>query len=940
MSSSPPPTSPKESALRVTAERLVSARQSLLEEPCSRQRPLLSPADLSALTRAWLEALLLELFEPDTWRQCVFYELGSLARDELCLHSDIDLLIEVHDEDLLTGQPLLESITALMDAARSLRLKLKHVVRTPDQHAGEFERDWRTPTALLDARPLPRDAQQKREFIARSQVKERARMHLRGEDEGRGFVEQLIAAHLVRRSRHNQSLYLLEPDLKHGLGALRDLNALHWASLVRFDVSILELDPRTPGWGNSQHEALKEIRSWLMMLRMHLHSLHRRAQERLRFTEQESLAHCIYAEHSRPIEQLMRSHYQMTRGCLKLFERTLRAWGNPTIEGELTQARALECFGAPHALVLSAPQCMRLLSLASQEALLLEPELETMMSNSCSTWPSDVLHDTRAQQMFLELLTDLHTSPLTSTRLLDLGILTKFLPEFIPLVCHVQHDTYHVHTTDVHTLKCLERTRAILIEPDRDEACQRWPAFVAIAQQVEDPPLLLLAALLHDIGKNRGGDHSNKGADLVPAISRRWGLSPERATRLERLVRHHLLLSNTSRRLDISDARVLDNLMQTVDSLEFLSSLTTLTFCDMSTVSATAMNDWRAHLLARLHYNLEQALRHRRQESHALTSTRSHGPQHKPWTREQLRSALLHYNADRTAQQGGEGALDAFLDDLPEDALTNLTIDIIQALHLTHDAFQADDTRTSISLAPLRSMHEAAVELGAMGQAAAQVEVGREDAATWQLIVCTRERAGTLAQIAGVLSANGLNILSAQLISTQSGLVLDMFHIEKIRQSPHPNAPAPELTTARQEKLCQELREVLDEGRDVRELLRHRLAQHRAPTHGAPEAEVKIIGHQDLSDDYTVLELHGPDRPGLLHDIARALHEQHIEIRFSKLDLLGNQAIDTFYVESMLEQGKLSDPQLEAIEEVLRGVLEQGHGKTRPTPHNDKEISS
>ena len=164
-----PPTTtdlhPEAIALHAAAQRLIASRQNLIDEPCSAQRPALSPAELSELTRQWLGALLETLFPPALHERCVFYELGSLARDEICLHSDIDLLIEVHDEALLREQVLLDAITALMNAARTLRLKLKHVVRTPSQHAEEFERDWRTPTALLDARPLPQDAATKAALI-------------------------------------------------------------------------------------------------------------------------------------------------------------------------------------------------------------------------------------------------------------------------------------------------------------------------------------------------------------------------------------------------------------------------------------------------------------------------------------------------------------------------------------------------------------------------------------------------------------------------------------------------------------------------------------------------------------------------------------------------------------------------------------------------------
>ncbi len=835
--------------------------------------PLQSCASLTQATDRWLVETLLQHVPEDLTSGLLVFALGSYGRAELCLHSDLDVLIEVHDTQLLDDARFEPAIAALMDAARTHRLKLRHAVRTPAQHLVQLEEDWRTPVAMLDARVLFDGGG----HTTRSLAVQSALEHLRGETQGRAFVDKLIQAHLDRRRRQSQGVYLLEPDLKSGFGALRDLHTIHWAAQVRFGQHIQELD--RPEWSQEQRLDYQSSRSWLLMLRMHLHGLNTRAQDRLRFSEQIHIASRLYPDLTHPSEALMREHYRHTRTCLQLLDRALRQWGS-SHWSEATLHSTAVLPGHDHNAPLTPMLAMELLCHASEHELLLGPLLEQQLARASRQWTdSDTMH-MNVQRRFLAALTRLDLDPLTSTRLLELGILERLLPEFAPLVCHVQHDTYHVYTTDVHTLKCLERARSLLHQPERDEACARWPAFPQLARHITQPRLFLLAALLHDIGKNRGGDHSNKGADLVPEIARRFDLEEKEKEALEKLVRHHLLLSNTSRRRDITDPRVLSDVLELLDDNEALITLLTcLTFCDMSTVSETSMNDWRASLLLQLHHNLLNALKTQRDTTaHAL---------------------LLQARIRDSLERQELSSYDAFLEDLPDSSsLGHLSSATHTALFYAYRAHTKTPEHTHVAIQERKSTSQV----------------------TYQVIVATRDIPGALTKIAGTLSAQGVNILSAEILSTRSGKILDLFDVEVTRQTPRADAPAPSMSPRRQERLTTHLIAALDEGADVGELLALRQAQHSI-THQMPEVPIKVMAYQDVSDDYTVIEVHAPDRRGLLHDIAQVMHAQDVEIRRSKLDLLGNQAIDTFYVESMFS-GKLSDEAtrtlIKTLDEVMR----------------------
>lgn len=858
---------------------LITMRRELISNPGLHSNPTDLCRQLTAHTQSWFVAQMQALIPEDMREALLVYALGSFGREELCPHSDLDVLIEVHDERILNEPEFAASIAALMDAARALRLRLKHAVRTPAQHREQLEQDWRTPIAMLDARPIEDPGAHLSHSTAISDALE----HLRAQDHGESFIDRLIEAHLERRGRQNQSVYLLEPDIKSGLGALRDLHTLHWAAMVRFNAPAAELE--RPEWGLDQRARHVRARAWLLGLRLHIHCLNTRPQDRLRFTEQEAIASHIYATHSHPIEALMREHYKVTRACLRQLDRSLRQWGSAQWRAT-TMHRQSELPGLHDDDALSPSICIDLLVHASTNTLTLGPLLEQRMGEEMARWGADTRNDTADQQRFMDCLTSLDIDPLTSSRLLDLGVMTHMLPEFWPLVCHVQHDTYHVYTTDVHTLKCLERARSLLHEPSRDDACTRWPAFIQIGARITQPKILLIAALLHDIGKNRGGDHSNRGAALVPAIAARWALPPHEVTLLELLVRHHLLLSNTSRRRDITDPKVLDDLLEILKDEDTITLLTSLTFCDMSTVSPTSMNDWRANLLLQLHHGL-------------LDRIAQHSTTHRAVPIEhtlQTRDALI--------ESESRADHELFVNDVPVDHLQRVTLPTYQALFAAYQAHAREPARTSITV------HEV---LDLVTTPSPRHKVSH------QVIVATRDIPGALAKIAGVLSAQGLNILSAEILSTRSGKVLDLFHVEMTRQTPHQDAPAPSFSSGRMQRLTSQLRDVLDEGADVRELLAKRRAQHISQP-DMPEAAIEIKTYQDVSDDYTVVEVHAPDRRGLLYDIARVMHDQCVEVRLSKLDLLGNQAIDTFYVESMFS-GKLSMEQTAALKEALDEVM-------------------
>ncbi len=906
-SDTPPPVS------EATA-RFRDQRAELAEAALAGADSLEIAARLAEVTDAFILAVWQAATTPAVHQHSALLALGSYGRGELSFGSDIDLMIELGEADLFGAEELHDGVERFMTWCRDAKLKLGHSVRTPDKTRQEFEVDPRTPVSLLDARALG-----EADAVGWETVRaDEAAAFLRGDDDGIGFVQMLMQGYEARLERNGKTVYLLEPDIKAGEGGLRDLNCIHWAGQVRWGFEPGDEVRPQVGWLADFRDKYRDGLRWIMRLRHLLHLTHGREHDRLTFPDQEKIAAAVLqtdddatADPSGLAEALMRRHYREARAISMLTQRLLRRWqdggggravdvgetfslsnGQLTLRDHWSDAIPGVDAGRDALQVRTLPptEVVEALRLASAHDALLGPMLEMSIAQSVATWGDEQRADAALNAEFRRLLTDPRTSPKTSERLLENGLLTHLVPEFEPIVCHVQHDVYHVYTTDVHSLKCLEKARSLVAgAPDKESL--RWRQFAAIAAEIERTEVFLLAALFHDIGKNRGGDHSRRGAEMMNDIGQRLGLGSGDVDQLAFLVREHLTLSDTARRRDLSDPRVVRELAGRVRTVETLNELTALTFCDMSTVGPNVMTDWNATLITELYHRLRQALENgleslwrdrqaiveqHRQALWELLQSKLHGP---TMTLGELRSQL-----------------DTFVRDVPTD-------------HFASTAPEA-----------LLRQFETYRRAGMSEQAAVSFTPLLERGVT-EIIVCAKDVPGTLAKIAGVISASGLNIMAAQIVTTAGGRTLDIFQASQ--SAPRGSLLAqretrPPVDPRRLERLEDKLVAVLDGEVSVESMLKKRISEARLAPRPTPPVKTLVDARQDVSDAFTVIEVRAPDRMGLLYEIARTLYEHGASTHVSKVDSLGTQIIDTFYVEEV-DGGKLCDAR---IGEVINALVD------------------
>ncbi len=873
---------------------------------------------LAFATDEWLLDLWEEAIDPHLFDSCALFALGGYGRRELCFYSDLDLVIEVPDESIINDPALSLAVERFMAWTRDARVKLSHAVRTTQQALDAFKEDPRTAISLIDARPLDTE----RTCDWQCVDAQMAINFLRGDDHGETFLNDLTAAHHERRKRQGQTVYLLEPDLKNGDGGLRDLNNIHWAARVRYQFDVLtELRPELD-W-NEEHQAIyiRGLR-WLLGLRTLLHITHNRKHDRLNFADQEALAKHLsqlHPDHYPPgpiaaTETLMRNHYRNARAVSRTSQQFLRHWNIPDNTASQLLGSCFESVNKQLALQpqftdqlaadyipLEDSQILEALAIASREDLPLDPALELYIDSQVQNWSDTQRQDLALNTQFVELLTDPKVTEKTSQYLLELGILTKLVPEFEPIVCHVQHDIYHVYTTDVHSLKCLEMARSLINHAQNASINtpppHKWPAFEEIAAQIQDVPVFLLAALFHDIGKNRGGRHSQKGAALVIPIANRLGLQRRRTDQLAFLVREHLTLSLTARRRDISDRRVIRDIAQRLRTVETLNILTALTLCDMSTVGPDIVSDWNATLLIDLYRRLKDAL------EHGVESMWIDQLDQVDDLRDDLlqawKNALIsgELPADHQEDTKIAARIDEFIRDAPGDHLLASAPDALLRQFIAYD-HGCTVQGTAVLTTPLH-----------------------EDGVT-EIILSTQDVPGTLAKIAGTISSAGLNIVTANIVTTSSGRTLDIFlvHLANTVTGQHRTEPTALTKTDRIERLEENLRQVLDGKLDVELLLERKIRENRLPPRPTPTVDTSVTIHQNLSDTFTVLEVMAPDQIGLLYTITHTLWQNGINTHVSKIDSVGNQVVDTFYIED-IKGGKISSEKAATLTAALHQIL-------------------
>ena len=787
---------------------------------------------------------------------------GGWARRELAPYSDIDFIV-LHDHDEATAKQVCDRLLyPLWDE----KLAIGHAVREPRATARLAKDDLATATALLDARHIAGDRRLTAELVRATAGA------LAPGGNPNELIGALAAENKARHDRFGAAIYVLEPNLKQGIGALRDGSTALWAAAVRWHPPKADADPKPAdelvkdlvAMGHltrRQGDVLSHARDFQLRLRALVQLAAKRRFDQLTFEIQEQIGPMLYPDARAPdtgdaavapaVEALMRDYYLHARGVVQVAERLLESARVPaskkpriapidesfiTFNGEL----ALK---DPKRFTERPAEMARLFRVAVAEQLPIYGHTRELVAETIARDPAPLGADDTAARYVLDALVDLRDRAIPSAFevMHQLGILSAILPGWAPCTARVQHDLYHVYTVDQHQLYALAMQKRLA----RGELAAEHPLATELWRGVTRPAPIMLATLLHDVGKPLGKGHAEKGAVIAGAVARRLALPEHDAELVEFLVRQHLTMSHLSQRRDLADPDVIARFAERVGSEDRLVALYLLTLCDTAMTAPDNLTAWKADLLREL-----------------TIRTRAH-----------LRGA-----------SDGDGlALD-----VREKALELATTADERA------AIGAIDPRLLAQLSPRQVARHAKVIAGTAGKSvrvALDVRCFPMKGHS-ELAIVAPDMPGVLAAIAGALTANRVDVLGAMLGHVEPGLVLDVFFVRDLK------GEAIAEDDARWSKLAGDLRALLAGSPDphaVAELI----AKRRPPSGLPPRVTPGVTTDIKIADDSaqaTIVEVAARDRVGLLYAITHTLAELGLDISLAKVATEGEKVADVFYV--------------------------------------------
>ena len=766
--------------------------------------------------------------------------VGGYGRGQLFPHSDVDILI------LLPAPPdekLRIKLEALVGTFWDIGLEAGHSVRTLDECFEVAATDITVQTNLLESRLLCGSRELYRRFTRKLQQTIDPAAFLRAKR-----IEQQ-----ERHSRHQETN--LEPNLKESAGGLRDLNTILWISrAARLGRTWLELArrgfiTREEASAISRHERVLEL------LRIRLHYLAGRREDRLLFDHQTTLAKQLgFADRAskRASERLMQRYYQTAKSVSQLntillqnLARRIAPPANRMIVTPLNKRFVIrgELLSAPDEKIFERDPCaiLEVFALLQQHHEIKDIGAVTLRALWRARRRIDpaARRDPRMRAQFMAILRSPTRMIRELRRMHQYDILGRYIPAFGRIVGQMQHDLYHVYTVDEHILKVVRNVRRFAVP----ELAHEFPLCSRLMSEFDKPELLYLAGLFHDIAKGRGGDHSELGKADAHRFCRAHGLPPADCDLVAWLVEQHLVMSATAQKQDLTDPDVVRAFVQRVGDERHLIALYLLTVADIRGTSPKVWNAWKAKLLEDLFHATRRM----------LTGERSERQDGQRARQEDAMVRLRLYAIPEADYQEFWQQLDTayFLRHEPQEI----------AWH-TRQVCRRVNSPTPVVRARLSPIGEGL-----------------------QVMVYVVDQKELFSRICSFFESISFDIFEAKIHTTRHGYALDTFHIQDAsnRQPEYRDLIS---------YIEYELTDRLSNKTPLPPLTKPRLSRQLRHFPITPEVSIQT----DERGTYRMLSVVAGDRPGLLSRISRTLTAFDINLHSAKISTLGARAEDTFVV--------------------------------------------
>jgi [protein-PII] uridylyltransferase len=810
--------------------------------------------------------------------------VGGYGRSTLAPGSDVDLLFVLPYKQTPWGESVVEFILYLL---WDLGLKVGHATRSIDECIRIARSDMTVRTALLDARFLCGDQRLADTLEARF-----AAEVVQGT--GREFIAAKLAERDQRHRSQGASRYLVEPNVKEGKGGLRDLQLLFWIAKYFFHVKSGEELIKLGVFSRSEIALFRKADDFLWAVRCHLHFLTGRAEERLSFDVQREMAVRLgYVSHPglQDVERFMKHYFLVAKDvgdltlifCAALEERhgkappMLNRWLGLPGRHRRRKIPGTEDFVVDNDRINIASEkvferdpvnLIRMFHLADRHELAFHPDAIQLAARSLRLIDGKLREDKEANRLFLEVLTSRRQPEAVLRRMNETGVLGRFVPEFGKIVAMMQFNMYHHYTVDEHLIRAV----GILAEIDRGGLADVHPLASEIMPAIRDREALYVAIFLHDVAKGRPEDHSIAGARVARKFCQRLGFDGPRTELVGWLVEYHLTMSMTAQSRDLSDRKTIVDFAAVVQSLERMKMLLVLTVSDIRAVGPGVWNGWKGQLLRTLYYETEPLLT----GGHSQVSRDS-----------------------RVAEAKAE--LAAALPDWPEEE---------RAAYLARH-YEAYWLRVDL---PHKIVHARLIrEADAKKRTLATAVTTLAFEGVTEINVFAPDHPRLLSIIAGACTIAGANIVGAQIFTTANGEALDTISISReFSDEADEERRAKRVTDLIEQALSGEVR--------LPEILASKTQKKGRMKAFALETTVEI--DNSWSNRFTVIEVSGLDRPGLLYDLTHAISDLSLNIASAHIVTFGERAVDAFYVTDLMSHKIASAAREGAIRRRLRAAFD------------------
>lgn len=805
--------------------------------------------------------------------------IGGYGRGEMAPASDVDLLFLLPYKRTPRIEQVVEYMLYLL---WDLGLKVGHAVRSVEECIRQAKADLTIRTSLLESRYLYGDAKLFADFGKRYEREVMA-------SSATAFIEGKLAERDARHGKFCDSRYVLEPNIKESKGGLRDLQTLMWIARYVYQINTVQDLVDRGVFLPEEARRFSKAENFLWTCRCHLHYLTGRQEDRLTFDVQGQIARRLgYTDHAGAsnVERFMKHYFLVAKEvgdltrilCASLEGESqrpprfafLRRPKGAEVEGFMIDAGRLSVRSERH--FRDHPvDTIRLFQVAQAHDLDIHPRALRALSRSLSVLGPRVRNDPEANRLFLEILGSHRNPEITLRRMNEAGVLGRFLPDFGRVVAQMQYDMYHMFTVDEHTLFAM----GILHTIGAGELEPELPLASELIRTISSARALSVALLLHDIAKGRGGDHSVLGAKVAEKICPRLGMTEEETETVAWLVRNHLAMSFIAFKRDLDDDKTIRDFVDLVKSPERLKLLLVLTVADIRAVGPGRWNNWKATLLRQLYLRSEELM------SGGAVGAEGH-ERRIAYAQAALREALSDWPRELVDRYIAQGYSNYWLGfDVPT---------LVAHARLIRAAQEAEEPLTI----------------------ATRYDEGR---AVTEVTIYTADHPGLFSRLAGALALAGANIVDARIVTMSNGMALDVFSVQAAADGGARFDAG--------ERLAR-LRGTVEKTLSGAIKLVPELAKR--PTVPAARTRVfkvpaRVLIDNAASNNHTVVEVNGRDRPGLLFEITRAMTALNLQIASAKISTYANAAVDVFYVKDIFGLKVTHEAKLNQIRQDLLAVM-------------------